>query len=101
MEMKLSKSNQPFLSYQPTSIGHSTHLGQMAVAAYLVNQKGHVRFRKIIFPGVSIYNQKFCEVELGRCYDQNICLINDPVCLGHFIHCIGIMFFFTVLQGIF
>ena len=48
MEKNFSKSNKPFLSYQPTSTRHLAHLGQMAGATWLVFQKGLIWFWKFL-----------------------------------------------------
>ena len=53
MDKKVSKSDELFLSYQ-----HSANLGKMAGAAWLVNQKGLVRFQKFLFHVVSNYYKK-------------------------------------------
>ena len=80
IEKKFSKSNEPFLSYLPTTTGHSAHLGRLAGAAQLVTQKGLVRFSKFLFHRVPTINYEWFEVKLGWCSDLSIDLKRYQVC---------------------
>ena len=107
MEKKFLKSNQPFLSYLPSSTGHLAKVGRMAGAAQQVIQKGLIGFQKFLFYGVPTINQDNFEVKLGWCSDLIICLIKYQVCIRQatFINfritlqgCLKIIFFPKKLQ---